>query len=40
VGTAGDVHGDGYADLIVGAYLFDHGQTDEGVAYVFNGRPS
>ncbi len=35
--TAGDVNGDGYADVIVGAYLFDNGETDEGGAFVYNG---
>ena len=34
VSTAGDVNGDGYADVIVGAYRYDNGQTDEGRAYV------
>ncbi|MCP3975335.1 MAG: hypothetical protein GY720_12695, partial [bacterium] len=37
VSTAGDVNGDGYADVIVGAYLYDNGQTDEGAAYVYYG---
>ncbi len=37
VGTAGDVNGDGYADVIVGARFFANGQTDEGRAYVYNG---
>jgi hypothetical protein len=37
VGTAGDVNGDGYDDAIVGAYLYDHGQTDEGRAFVWYG---
>ncbi len=37
VGTAGDVNGDGYADVIVGAYWYADGQTDEGAAYVFHG---
>jgi hypothetical protein len=37
VGTAGDVNGDGYADVIVGADDYDHGQTNEGRAYVFYG---
>ena len=37
VAGAGDVNGDGYADVIVGAYAFDSGQTDEGVAYVYVG---
>jgi len=35
--TAGDVNGDGYSDLIVGAGGYDNGQTDEGRAYVFLG---
>jgi uncharacterized repeat protein (TIGR01451 family) len=37
VGTAGDVNGDGYADVIIGAYLYDNGQTDEGRAFVYLG---
>jgi hypothetical protein len=40
VGTAGDVNGDGYADIIVGAYLFDNGQDDEGRAFLYLGSPS
>jgi hypothetical protein len=40
VGTAGDVNGDGYADFIVGAPDIDHGQEDEGAAYVYRGRAS
>ena len=39
-GTAGDVNGDGYADLIVGADLYDNGQIDEGRAYVYHGSPA
>ncbi len=35
VGTAGDVNGDGYSDVIVGAREYDNGQTDEGVVLVF-----
>ncbi len=38
--TAGDVNGDGYADVIVGAYRYDNGQTDEGRAYVYHGSAS
>jgi hypothetical protein len=37
VATAGDVNGDGYSDVIVGAPLYDNGQTDEGRAYVYHG---
>jgi hypothetical protein len=40
VGTAGDVNGDGFDDVIVGAYDFDHGQRDEGRAFVYDGSPS
>jgi hypothetical protein len=37
VGAAGDVNGDGYADVIVGAYLFDNGQDGEGRSFVYHG---
>ena len=37
VATAGDVNGDGYADVIVGAPYYDNGQADEGRAYVYFG---
>ncbi len=37
VSDAGDVNGDGYADVIVGAYGYDNGQTNEGLAFVFHG---
>jgi hypothetical protein len=40
VSSAGDVNGDGYSDVIVGAHLFDNGQTNEGVAFVYHGSPS
>jgi hypothetical protein len=40
VDGAGDVNGDGYADLIVGDQLYDAGQTDEGAAFVFHGSPT
>ena len=36
-GTAGDVNGDGYADVIVGARGYDNGQTEEGRAFVYHG---
>ncbi|MBN1956286.1 MAG: FG-GAP repeat protein [Anaerolineae bacterium] len=37
VGTAGDVNGDGYADVIVGLPYYDNGQEDEGAAVVYHG---
>ncbi|MFZ1320725.1 MAG: FG-GAP-like repeat-containing protein [Ignavibacteria bacterium] len=37
VAAAGDVNGDGYGDVIIGAPYFDNGQTNEGRAYVFHG---
>jgi hypothetical protein len=40
VSTAGDVNGDGYSDVIVGAYSFDNGQSNEGRAFVFHGSSS
>ncbi len=40
VSTAGDVNGDGYSDVIVGAVNYDNGQTDEGRAFVYNGSAS
>jgi hypothetical protein len=40
VAGAGDVNGDGYADVVVGAYLFDNGQANEGQAFVYHGSAS
>jgi hypothetical protein len=40
VRTAGDVNGDGYADIIVSAAYYDNGQTDEGAAFVWYGSAS
>jgi len=37
VASAGDVNGDGFSDVIVGAYGFDNGETDEGRAFVYHG---
>ncbi len=37
VSGAGDVNGDGYADLIVGAFADDNGGADAGSARVFSG---
>ncbi len=40
VASAGDVNGDGYGDVIVGAPFWDDGQTDEGGAFVWHGSAS
>jgi hypothetical protein len=37
VASAGDVNGDGYADVIVGARFYDSGETDEAAAFVYLG---
>ncbi len=37
VGTAGDVNGDGYDDVLVGAPYYTNGERDEGVAFVYHG---
>ena len=39
VGTAGDVNGDGFADIIAGAPLYGNGQAQEGIAMVWEGSP-
>jgi hypothetical protein len=39
VGMAGDVNGDGYADVIIGAPLYVNGQAEEGQAFVYHGSP-
>jgi large repetitive protein len=37
VASAGDVNGDGYDDVVIGARLYDSGQADEGAAWVYLG---
>ena len=37
VANAGDVNGDGYDDILVGAPFYDNGQTNEGAAFLFCG---
>ncbi len=38
--TAGDINGDGFSDVIVGAKSYDNGETDEGIASVYSGSAS
>ncbi|QQR87041.1 MAG: FG-GAP repeat protein [Flavobacteriales bacterium] len=38
--AAGDVNGDGYFDIVVGADAWESGQTDEGAAFVYYGSPT
>ncbi len=40
VAPAGDLDGDGYGDVIVGAPFADDGEFDEGRAYVYRGGPA
>ena len=40
VSTAGDVNGDSYGDVIIGAYSYDNDQIDEGRAFVWYGSPT
>ncbi|MCB9686167.1 MAG: FG-GAP repeat protein [Alphaproteobacteria bacterium] len=39
IGSVGDVNGDGYEDVGIGAYQWEDGQTDEGVVFVHAGSP-
>jgi len=40
VSNAGDVNNDGFADVIVGAYFYDNGETNEGRAFLYYGSSS
>lgn len=40
VSSAGDVNGDGYADVVVGAPRYDNGQTNEGKVFLYLGSNS
>ena len=40
VSSAGDVNGDGYDDVVVGAWMYDNGETDEGAAFLYYGSAS
>ena len=37
VSTAGDINGDGYSDVIIGAYGYDNDQENEGRAFLYLG---
>lgn len=37
---AGDINGDGYSDLIVGAHTYTNGQSNEGSVWVYYGSPT
>lgn len=39
VASAGDVNGDGFADVIMGAGGFENGEIGEGAAHVYHGSP-
>lgn len=40
VNSAGDVNGDGFGDVIIGALVYDNGHTDEGAAFIYYGSSS
>ncbi len=40
VAVAGDVNGDGFSDVLVGASFFDNGEINEGRVFVFHGGPA
>ncbi|MCP3982327.1 MAG: hypothetical protein GY716_23745 [bacterium] len=37
VASAGDVNGDGYDDVVIGAHKYDNGQSNEGAVFVYYG---
>ncbi len=37
ISTAGDVNGDGFADIIIGAPMWEDGETEEGAAWIHHG---
>lgn len=39
VANAGDVNGDGFGDLLVGARYYDGAQVNEGAAFLYYGSP-
>jgi len=40
VATAGDLNGDGYSDVVVGAHFYDNGENNEGKVWVYHGSPA
>ena len=40
VAGAGDVNGDGYGDIVIGAFMYSNGQPEEGAAFVYHGAAS
>jgi hypothetical protein len=39
VASAGDINGDGYADIIIGASRYSNGEENEGAVFVYYGSP-
>lgn len=39
VGSAGDLNGDGFDDVVIGAAAFDNGDIEEGAAFLYYGTP-
>ena len=40
IASAGDVNGDGYADVIIGAVDYENGENNEGAIFIFHGSSS